>query len=295
MMSEREDRRLLKVTIAFIIGLFAIGIVVANIRYLDLGQGSPTSGPEIAQITLALIYALGAIGAGIVVLFLIRRKVGARSRRTNIQWTGNNLIALLVIVLLLVCLAAIQDRSLLMNQKQDPPIPGAGDQPNQPVNNPVANDATGGIGAIYLLITALIVALIIIAFRHNRTTPLRLAKAQIKLAQQDASEAVRQARMDLLSGEEPRAVIVRAYQQMSRLLEKGRSLSSLTPREVAELAKLNFGWPEGPLIELTSLFEEAWYSDHAMGENERDRALRAFESIASKEKERRTALGQPAS
>ena len=55
MMSEREDRRLLKVSIAFIIGLIAIGIIVANIRYLDLGEGSQGAGPEIGQITMALL------------------------------------------------------------------------------------------------------------------------------------------------------------------------------------------------------------------------------------------------
>ena len=94
--------------------------------------------------------------------------------------------------------------------------------------------------------------------------------------------------MDLMAGEEPRSVIVRTYQQMSRLVGKeGRNLKSLTPREVAELARSDFNWPEEPLSDLTSLFEEAWYSQHLMGEAERDRALRAFEAIASNDQERR--------
>ena len=61
---------------------------------------------------------------------------------------------------------------------------------------------------------------------------------------------------------------------------------------MAELAKHDLGWPDGPLIELTTLFEEAWYSEHAMGDAERDRALRAFEAIVSKDDQRRPELGR---
>ena len=74
MMSEREDRRLLKVSIAFIIGLVTIGIIVANIRYLDLGERSQIGGPEIKEIILALIYSLGSIWAIVFVVYLLRRK-----------------------------------------------------------------------------------------------------------------------------------------------------------------------------------------------------------------------------
>jgi hypothetical protein len=136
-------------------------------------------------------------------------------------------------------------------------------------------------------------ALAYAAFKNNRSTPLRLRKAQQALAQQNATETIRQAVLDLYGGEDPRSVIVRTYQKMSRLLgQRGRNLKPLTPKEVAELAKRDLGWPESPLIELTTLFEEAWYSEHAMGDVERDRALRAFEAIASNIDQRRPELGR---
>ncbi len=296
MMSAREDRRLLKVSIAFIAGLVAIGIIVANIRYLDLGEGSQGAGPEIGEITMALMYALAIAGVAIFVLILFRYRTRSRARGSATQLRGNTLLALAIICMLILILAAIQGQSTLMNQNQDPPIPSPGTVPDNNGNNPVANDASGGMGGLFILFAGLAVALIVVAFRRGRSTPLRLSRAQLALAQQKAADAICQATMDLFAGEEPRSVIVRTYQQMSRLLGKGgRSLRSLTPREVAEMAKQDFGWPEAPLTDLTSLFEEAWYSEHAMGEAERDRALRAFEAIASKEKDRRAELGRTAS
>ena len=296
MMSARENRRFLKVSIAFIVGLVAIGIIVANIRYLDLGQGSSGPGPEFTTIIMALIYALAIIGVALLVLILLRYKVGARGKGSRSPFDGNQIIGLVIVLLLIVILAAIQGQSTLINQNQDPPIPDSGTGPADNGNNPVANDATGGMSGLFILVAGLAVALAIVAFRHERPAPWSSSNVQLTSAQQNAADTIRQATLDLFAGEDPRSVIVRTYQQMSRLLGKqGRSLRSLTPREVAELAKQDLGWPESPLTELTSLFEEAWYSEHAMGEAERDRALRAFEAIAAKEGDGRVDLGRSAS
>lgn len=290
MMSAREDRRLLYVSIAFITGLVAIGIIVANIRYLDLGEGSQGAGPEIREITMALMYALAIIWVVVFLVYILRRKTTRQVQESKEQGRSNPLLALIIIgVLILASLAVNQTQPIYDGQ----PDPGSGETPNDPAHNPILNDETGGTGVFFILIAVLGAALAFVALRHNRSTPLRFSKAQSALAQQNAAETIRQASMDLFAGEDPRSVIVRTYQQMSRLLgQGGRNLKPLTPREVAELAELNFGWPKAPLIELTSLFEEAWYSQHKMGETERDRALKAFEAIASREKGRRPDLGR---
>jgi len=288
MMSAREDRRLLYVSIAFISGLVAIGVIVANIRYLDLGEGSQGAGPEIREITMALMYALAIIWVIVFVFYILRRKA-VRQVQESKESGKNNFIPALVII------GALVLASLFINQTQ--PIDqgqtdsGTGTVENDPTHNPIMRDDTGGTGALFILIGVLAAALAIVALKHSRSTPLRLHKAQWILAQQNATETVRQASLDLFAGEDPRSVIVRTYQQMSRLLDQdGRDLKPLTPSEVAELAAHNFGWPKAPLTELTSLFEEAWYSQHTIGEAERDRALSALEAIASNEKERRPYL-----
>jgi hypothetical protein len=292
MMSEREDRRLLYVSIAFITGLVAIGIIVANIRYLDLGEGSQGAGPEIREITMALMYALAIIWVVVFLVYILRRKATKQVQESKEQGKSNSIIALIIIgVLILASLAVNQTQPINQGQTD----PGSGTTPNDPAHNPIINDETGGTGVFFILIGVLGAALAFVAMKHNRSTPLRFRKAQFALAQQNATETIRQASMDLFAGEDPRSVIVRTYQQMSRLLgQGGKNLKSLTPREVAELAELNFNWPRAPLTELTLLFEEAWYSQHAMGEAERDRALKAFEAITSRDKGRRPDLGRAA-
>jgi len=59
----------------------------------------------------------------------------------------------------------------------------------------------------------------------------------------------------------------------------------LTPRELADRAGESFGWPEGPTRELTSLFEEAWYSDHGLDASARERALSCLKEISTAQKE----------
>ena len=286
MMSEREDRRLLKVSIAFIIGLFAIGIVIANIRYLDLGGGSQTGRPDIREIILSMIYSLAVIWVIVFVIYMLRRKPRMRTEYVKEHGNGNLLVPLVIIgVMILASLALNQGQS--PEQNQTSPDQGNGPGGTNESNNPVAQDASGGTGALYIIIGVMAVGLAIAAFKHNRSTPLRLERAKSELAKKNVQETMRQAKADLYAGEEPRSVIVRTYQQMSRLLSQGwRSLNPLTPREMAELAEHEFGWPEGPLLELTSLFEEAWYSKHIMGEDERNRALRALDAIVAKDKEK---------
>jgi hypothetical protein len=290
MMSAREDRRLLNISIAFVVGLLTIGLIVANLRYLDLGEGSQGLGPEIRDIAMALLYALAVIWTIVFLIYLLRRKKGRRVPEAREQGKNDFTFALVILGILLLALFAV-------NQSQSPdqnqPLPDPGPSPGGNDQNPVTSDSTGWTGALYVLVGVLAAALAVAALKHNRSTPLRLRRAQLALAKQNATETIRQAVHDLFAGDDPRSVVIRTYQQMSRLLgQGGRSLGPLTPREVAELAKRDLGWPEGPLIELTTLFEEAWYSEHAMGDAERDRALRAFEAIVSKEKQGRPEIGR---
>jgi NADH:ubiquinone oxidoreductase subunit 6 (subunit J) len=292
MVGAREDRRLLKISIAFPVGLVAIGVIIANIRYLDLGEGSQGSGPEIREITLALVYALAVIWVVVFMIYLLRRKPGGRTQSINERGKNNYFVPLVIIgVLILASLMVNQGQISIQNQTSPSPDPGS--TPNDNNNNPLTSDSSGRIGALYILIGVLAIALAFVALKYNRSTPLRFRKAQLSLAQQNVTETICQATKDLYSGEDPRSVIVRTYQQMSRLLsDEGRSLKPLTPREVAQLAERDLSWPDGPLVELTSLFEEAWYSQHVMGETERNRALRAFEAIVSEDKGRRPELGR---
>ena len=291
MMSAREDRRLLKVSIVFIVGLLAIGIIVANIRHLDLGQGSQGLGPEIREITMALMYALAIIWVAIFAYNLLKKRTRMKGKESN-EPRKNSLVVTLILIgaLILAILAVDQVQGIA----DGPTDPGTGPTPDEGGENPVINDGTGWTSALFVILGVLVIAFAFVAMKHDRSTPLRRHRAQLVLDQK-ATEAIHQARMDLFAGEDPRSVIVRTYQQMSRILgQGGRDLKPLTPREVAEMAERNLGWPKAPLTELTSLYEEAWYSRHPMGDAERDRALRAFEALASKGNGREAGLERTA-
>ena len=56
-------------------------------------------------------------------------------------------------------------------------------------------------------------------------------------------------------------------------------LDQLTPRELEDLAVRRLDVTADSAETLTSLFEEARYSEHALGEPDRDRAVRSLETI----------------
>ena len=85
----------------------------------------------------------------------------------------------------------------------------------------------------------------------------------------------------LYAGEDPRSTIIRTYQQMCLLVQVGKLEDEpfLTPKVFAERAVKELGWTEGPLVDLTLLFEEARYSNHEMGESQKERAIVSLERL----------------
>jgi hypothetical protein len=94
-------------------------------------------------------------------------------------------------------------------------------------------------------------------------------------------EVLERAVKSLYAGEDPRSTIIRTYQQMCLLVQVGKMEEEpfLTPKDFAERAVKELGWKEGPLVDLTLLFEEARYSDHEMGESEKERAIVSLERL----------------
>lgn len=97
----------------------------------------------------------------------------------------------------------------------------------------------------------------------------------------EASVAVDRAIAALEAGRDPREVILLCYATLMDLLKR-RGLSGLdplTPREVERRALVQLGVPELDLELITSVFEEARYSEHPMGPEARDRALVALQRL----------------
>ena len=97
----------------------------------------------------------------------------------------------------------------------------------------------------------------------------------------DLARAVRTAIRDLESGEDFRAAVLRCYKTMVLLFEQRgtRALPSQTAREFEADALRGMGVPQESIDDLTSLFEEARYSQHAIGERQRDDAIECLGTI----------------
>lgn len=86
---------------------------------------------------------------------------------------------------------------------------------------------------------------------------------------------------ELHDGENVRSTIIRCYKEMSNILEKSGAQNKdfKTPREFKDETIQKLPFQEDVISDITYLFEEARYSPHQLGENERDRALEHLKKL----------------
>ncbi|MFW6142072.1 MAG: DUF4129 domain-containing protein [Candidatus Saliniplasma sp.] len=108
--------------------------------------------------------------------------------------------------------------------------------------------------------------------------PLKKDKEE---AVEDITETVGKAVKELSRGDDIREVIIRVYQQMCGLFERGgmRNEDSMTPRELEYLAMRSFDIDRKVIGDITKTFEEARYSKHRLREVDRERVLREFKGL----------------
>jgi hypothetical protein len=131
---------------------------------------------------------------------------------------------------------------------------------------------------LVVVLFALASFVIVWRFLRQKEAPATEAKESTR---EQAVDVIDQAVSSLYGGEDPRSTIIRTYQRMCMLVQTGKIEEEpyLTPKEFAERAVRELGWNKAPMEELTSIFEEARYSDHPMGEPEVARAIASFERL----------------
>ncbi len=99
--------------------------------------------------------------------------------------------------------------------------------------------------------------------------------------QEQFSNTIDETVEELYSGKDVRSTIIRAYQKMCRTLEDtGVSQDeSLTPREFKNRVTGRLDVSNKSISDMTAVFEEARYSRHEMGDNDRRRALDNLEAL----------------
>jgi len=277
-----SDSKLIVATIALVVLVSAVAMMVANVEYFDLGEGGEPLGPKANAVAELLAYTLVPIFIFLALWLLLSSRKGKGMREKVQPKPGSGIAGFIVILMILgavIVFAALTDGQIFdaYQDPQDQNDPGGEGEP-EPVVTP-----DGGQGS--LLIGAFLIVIIVLALgggrKYLRKRPVLASRAATALEMKKARAIVDKAVEDLYAGEDARSVIVRAYQRMSRLIS-GRLQDApyLTPRELASLAEERFGWPRKATDELTSLYEEAWYSDHQLSEEKKEKALRCLREIS---------------
>jgi len=97
----------------------------------------------------------------------------------------------------------------------------------------------------------------------------------------ELARTMRRAIEDLLAGEDFRSAVLRCYHSMTLLFAQHglRPDAAQTAREFESDALRSYGVSRETIDDLTSLFEEARYSTHAIGEAQRDTAVACLDGI----------------
>lgn len=262
-----------------------------NLAYLDTGgeqlpvapgSGSPNPGAtgilDSRAASAIVLAGFVTVATACFVLFFLRRKQGIPVKPILQPATWMDLVAMLIVFavfgLLIFAWPQAVTRSLGSGS--------TGTNGTAPRGNLTFVPSVSGIPLGVFLIAALAgsVAAIVIFLRLGEGLLLPPSAVR-KAPRQQAAEAVQEAIDQLQIGGDVREAILACYARFCDLLGARGILSqeALTPRELEDLAVHRLAVPGESSDALTGLFEEARYSDHALGEGDRDRAVRSLERI----------------
>jgi hypothetical protein len=255
-------------------------LLIGNLGNLDLGPETGGAKDLVLEMQGMLLPILGVLWAAIIIMVLLTtRKRTPRSTKVQGGGTPSLLLGLLLIASIVIVGAALSGGGTA------PPGNGQdmGDT-TQGSSGEISPGPTPGLTvfpiATLALAVAVVVAAVLLLRRGLRPTPTPMMDpTDIPTEPQDAVLAVGAAITELEAHPDPRSAILAAYARMAVRLGRPGEDKTLTPREFARKSGWRLRQSATSLEQLTSLFEEARYSDHPMGEEERERALASLRSI----------------
>lgn len=281
MVGKDPDRKIWMASTAMALVIASVALLIANLGYFDPGGSGAPLGPAAYQISEVMAYSAFVIILVLLVLVIVRfvrRQAAAKQREQSEEGGIHPIIALLVILGAVILFIMLTGGRIV----PPPDDPGGNITQGTTPDPLIKPDGQANTLAILGMLIGLAILTLVLGSRHVRRRPVRVSIARYRLERREAKAAVDEALRQLHAGDDPRSVVIRTYQMMSRLMRgKVEAPGHLTPRELAVLAQDRLGWPGSPTQELTTLFEEAWYSQHRMGEESRERALRCLSEISA--------------
>ena len=258
-----------RVVTAFLIGWVVIVIVGAG-RAPAADQLIVV--PDLGNVVLA---ALGvyAVLAFVMLLYLRPTRTPVRSRKTR------GLPTLLLVTVFLVALAIVFPPAEL-SEEEAPPEPEAVTQ--QAADVAVVDDERPGATSTDIAALALILLIVAaVLVRNRRRTVSSGTKAEDipeEALEADIGSAFEQATDHLQLESDPRKAVMVAYASLERALVESGHLRdpALTPTEYLASVLVAIPALAGPAVRLGHLYELARFSDHAITNDDRDRAVDAL-------------------
>jgi uncharacterized protein DUF4129 len=273
--------------------ILLIAALAFNLAYLDTGgeqlpasPGGGAANPGAAGIldsrtasTLVLIGFLAFVVSAFI-LFVLQRRQGIPVKRVLRPSSWMDVVAALVAFGIFGALLVVWPRLVEAVQPH-------GTQ-NANLTNASGNvsvvPSVAGIPLGYFLIAAVVASVIAIAlFFRVGSSLLHTAPPFSRLPRREAAKAVQAALDELQVGGDVRETILGCYARFCVLLGAKGILDqeTLTPRELEDLAVRQLAVSEESSDALTGLFEEARYSEHPLGDADRDRAVASLKRIRS--------------
>lgn len=283
-----RGRRTWAVPLLLVLAVVIVAALAFNLANLEPGQESVAETPRRPSLVAAgvpdsiasiLLVGLGVVLLGGVVLLVLRVRKHPRQAAKPRSW-WDLFASVLGLVLFLAILIAVP-RAV---------------RPEADAETAAANTtAEGGLGLpwpiasgwpieLFLLLTVF-VSLVWVMYRlRPRRRSLwvgSLESFEFPVARAGATTVVEETIRDLETGGDVREAILACFQRFCRLLGfRGiNEQVALTPRELEGLAVRNLGVSRDASETLTSLFEEARYSEHPLGDFERRRAIESLGRI----------------
>jgi Domain of unknown function (DUF4129) len=263
----------LRRTVIAVATVVVLLVVVGASARRPLGGGA--AAPSLPLWPLLVVVGAGLVlGASLTVAMLpLGRDPRERARRVR---PGPLTIALSILVPVAILAAFIQP--VRLNGQGLPNRGKVGThEPRQPTPAKPGGEQGNGAAALAAGIAAGIVgvaAVGVVAARRRRRRPGLTARAAVAAGARDAIE-------DIAIPADPRAAVLAAYARMEAALAQvdlGRRASE-APREYLARFEAGLGGGRGPAERLTTLFERARFSPHAIDEPLRADALAALSAL----------------
>jgi hypothetical protein len=255
-------------------------VAIAARSYQPFGGepgGERAASTAFLDSTFTIVLALGVVLALILIWVRIRMP-GKAGRGRGSGFSG--LVIFLILITTLVGIRAMVDYERRPSNAAgaEPGFPGPAPPAGRPVAQPESDRAPRVIWPLAIGIGGVIAAAIAIAViaDRRRRRPDALTAEQLKELREALDEAIEDLRRD----PDPRRAVVAAYARMEQALtvyglprKPAEAPYEYLHRVARELEA------EGPVASLTELFEVAKFSEHAVDETMRGRAIDALTAV----------------